>query len=130
MLFRDPPQCIPTESVLRALRAVRVRRIGVLEQTIHDAVRDELRAAGFVFRREYTFSQGCRADIWVDGIVIEVKKLRPVRAKLCDQLTRYARHERVRELVVVLEKSVALPRTIEGKPVHVISLNAQWGIAL
>lgn len=52
MLFRDPPQCLPTGSVLRALRAVRVRRIGGLGHTIHDAICDELRAAGFVFRRE------------------------------------------------------------------------------
>lgn len=130
MLFEDPISGVSIEKVLVSLRTIRGSRVGQLEFALHDAVCASLTAHHIRFEKEYAFAAGCRADAWVDGIVIEVKKQRPSRATLMDQLTRYAEQDAVRGIVVVLERSIVLPGTIEGKPVHVLSLNSLWGIAL
>lgn len=130
MLLELQAPLIEVERVLTALRTVRVARTGQLEFAIHDAVCGALLAGRIPHQKEQVFGPRCRADVWVDGIVIEVKKQRPPRASLEAQLTRYAQQECVREIVVVLERSILLPSTIECTPIHVISLNALWGIAL
>lgn len=118
------------DSVLQALRTVRLRHQGLHEAEIHDALSKALVGAGIAHRREFTFAPRCRADLWVQGIAIEVKKQRPVRAALLAQVTRYAQQPALGGLIVVLERSIDVPATIEGKRVAVLSLNALWGIAL
>ncbi|NMX77582.1 hypothetical protein HBO23_31945 [Pseudomonas sp. WS 5532] len=115
---------------MAALRKVRITEAGLEEYEIHDLLSGALLSAGIFHSRERSFAPRCRADLWVDGIVIEVKKMRPPRAALFDQVTRYASQECVRAVIVVLERSISLPATICGKPVSVLSLNALWGIAV
>ena len=123
-------QLASIEIVLDAVKSVRVARAGQLEAVIHDAVCAALLARSIPHRREYTFAPKCRADVWVDGIVIEIKKERPARAALVDQLTRYAAQPNTRAIIAVLERSILLPTAIHEKRVVVVSLNALWGIAL
>jgi hypothetical protein len=52
------------------------------------------------------------------------------KARLLNQLRRYAACEQIESLILVTEKTVALPHTIGGKPVRLICLNRLWGIAL
>lgn len=118
------------QSVFAALKAVRLLQAGLEEAAIRDALSETLVRAGIEHCCEFVFSPHCRADLWVSGIVVEVKKQRPVRASFEAQVKRYAEKENVRGLIVVLERSIQLPRCIAGKPVAVLSLNAQWGIAL
>jgi hypothetical protein len=118
------------DHVLEALQTVRLREAGLQETAIHDALSAALTSAGIAHRREYTFGPRCRADLWVSGIAIEVKKQRPARAALLAQIKRYAKHPVICGLIVVLERSIDLPAMIEGKRVAMLSLNALWGIAL
>ncbi|MBP8275415.1 MAG: hypothetical protein KAX55_00780 [Propionivibrio sp.] len=118
------------DQVLTALRTVRLHEAGLQENAIHDALSDALKSAGIAHRREHTFAPRCRADLWVQGICIEVKKQRPPRASLLAQLTRYADQPNLHGLIVVMERSVNLPAEIAGKRVAMLSLNALWGIAL
>lgn len=118
------------DRVLEALQTVRLRETGLQETEIHDALSVALVAAGIAHRREYTFGPRCRADLWVHGIAIEVKKQRPARPALLAQIRRYAEQPAVGGLIVVLERSISVPEEINGKRVAVMSLNAQWGIAL
>lgn len=116
--------------VERALRTVRLQRAGLGEFEIHDALCQALVEAGVAHRREYSFGPRCRADIWIQGIAIEVKKQRPARSVLLAQIQRYADQPSLLGLIVVLERSVLLPKEINGKRVATLSLNALWGIAL
>jgi len=125
----------PTATCLKrlftALRSVRVREVGLDEVELHKHISQALTQAGIAHRREYAFAPRCRADFWIEpGIVIEVKKRRPDRAKLTVQLTRYAQVPTVRYLVVMLEKSISLEPVLEGVPVRVVSMNAAWGVAV
>lgn len=121
---------ISLDRVLNAINTVRISRPGQHESSIHDATCAALETHGIDYRREFTFGPRCRADIWVDGIVIEIKKQRPARAALIDQVGRYADKPTARAIVVVMERSIILPSMMSGKPITVISLNALWGIAL
>lgn len=127
-VHQDPLQQM-TE-VLTALRTVRISRAGLEEFDIHDLLVSALVDAQIPHIREYRFAERCRADLWVNGIVIEVKKSRPPLASLMNQVQRYASQRNVRAVIVVLERSVHLPAIISGKPVKVLSLNALWGIAV
>lgn len=125
-----PIATISTSDVLTAIRSVRIRQAGLAEAAIHDAVCAALEKHGIGYRREHVFGQGCRADIWVDGIVIEIKKQRPAKSALTSQLTRYSEQPSVRAVIAVLERSIRLPSALNEKPISVVSLNALWGIAL
>jgi len=116
--------------VFRALKSVRLGQAGLGEFQIHDELCAALAKAGIPHRREFTFGHRCRADIWTQGIAIEVKKQRPARAAIHAQVQRYAEQSALRGLIVVLERSIHLPNEINGKPVAVLSLNSLWGIAL
>lgn len=121
---------IAIDRVLTAIKTVRIRQAGLQETSIHDAACAAMDAHDIAYRREYVFGPRCRADIWVDGIVIEIKKQRPARAALIDQLDRYAAITTTRAIVVVMERSIVLPAVMNDKPIAIISLNALWGIAL
>lgn len=121
---------IGIDRVINAVNTVRIRQAGLQEASIHDAACAALEGHGIAYRREYIFGPRCRADIWIDGIVIEIKKQRPAHAALIGQLVRYADKPTVRAIVVVMERSMVLPATMNDKPITVISLNALWGIAL
>lgn len=76
--------------------------------------------------RECRLSAGDIPDFMIDGIAIEVK-LRGARKKdVFKQLERYAKHERVKSLVLVTNLSMGLPPEIEGKPVYFVSLGTAW----
>ncbi len=130
MFAAEFPTTAGVGRVVEAIRTVRVARTGLQELEIHDAVCAALVAHAIPHRREHSFGPRCRADIWVDGIVIEIKKQRPARAALFDQLSRYAAQPTVRAIITVLERSIPLPALINDKKIAVVSLNALWGIAL
>ena len=117
--------------VLRALRGLRIGIAGLDEWTIRDRVANLLIEQGFSCRTEVVFAPRCRADILIEGgIVIELKKQRPRTQDVLAQLVRYAKTGVVQGLILVLERSVSVPESIEGVPCKVVSLNSQWGIAL
>ncbi|MEX3555309.1 MAG: hypothetical protein VB131_01340 [Burkholderia gladioli] len=128
-LMGDMPD-ITAESVILALRELRIGLAGQDEAYLSEQIAVKLRAQHLPARTEYRFGPHCRADVWVDGVVVEVKKRRPPRAALLSQIERYAAQASCREIVVVLEKSVVLEPMIGGKRVHVVSLNSLWGVAL
>lgn len=100
------------------------------EYDLHRLVMDALEGQGIPCQHEVSLAPRCRIDLMCGGVGIEIKRGKPQRTKLMEQLTRYARCDRVEALILVAERSVELPRIICGKPVQVICLNRLWGIAL
>lgn len=115
--------------VIRAISSVRVpAQPG--EYDIHGLIAAALEGEGLDFAHEYRLGPRRRVDFMCGGVAVEVKKGRPQRAQLISQLTRYMEAPETKALVVVMQRRVALPDTICGKRVHVISLNMLWGVAL
>jgi hypothetical protein len=119
------------DEITRALKAVRIGNAAAYEIELQRAIASALIKAGAEeVATEYTFAPRCRADIWCDGVVIEVKKRRPSRAAIVEQLTRYAVHPLVGGVILVSEMCPALPGEIVGKPCRTVSIAANWGLTV
>lgn len=100
------------------------------EYDLHALVASALKEADIAFLHEERLAQRCRIDFLAGTVGIEVKKGKPVRKQLINQLERYAASPRVDALVVVVERAADLPGVISGKPCITLSMNRLWGIAL
>lgn len=122
----------PHSEILRICEALSTLRMPAMpdEYDIHDQIATALRLHGLNYEHEYRLAPRCRIDFRVGRVGIEVKKGRPSTRELTRQLRRYLTSEALDAAVVVMQRSVSLPETIEGKPVRVFSLNRLWGVAL
>lgn len=100
------------------------------EYDLHRLVMDTLEAAGIPFAHEVKLGPRCRIDLLCGGVGIEIKRGLLDKTRLLNQLRRYAACEQIEALILVTEKTVALPHAIGGKPVRLVCLNRLWGIAL
>lgn len=100
------------------------------EYEIHNEIARALESAGIEYIHEYKLLPGRRIDFACGKIGIEVKKSRPVAARLREQLKRYLEETELEGIIVVMQKPCALPKTICNKPVYTIALNRLWGVAL
>ena len=95
------------------------------EERLQVAVADHLTAAGVTFTREHRLSAEDRVDFLVGDVVVELKTKGSLAA-VTRQLMRYAQYDHVRELLLVTSRMqlASVPKTLNGKPVHV---SIQWG---
>lgn len=117
------------ERVYEALTALRVP-LQQGEYDLHRLVMDALDAAEIPWTHEVRLAPRCRIDLMCGGVGIEVKRGKPDPARIRAQLAKYAECDQVESLILVTEKTVAVPHAIGGKPVRVVCLNRLWGIAL
>ena len=100
------------------------------EYDIHRRIAEALGAAGLAYEHEYRLAPRCRIDFRVGRVGIEVKKGRPASADLVRQLRRYLASSDLDAVIVVAQRIAAVPPSLCGKPVQLISLNRLWGVAL
>ena len=117
------------QQILDALNSLRVSPQPE-EYEIHEEIARALDAAGIHYIHECKLLPGRRIDFACGRIGIEVKKSRPIAAKLREQLKRYLEETELEAVIVVMQKPCILPRTICNKPVYVVALNRLWGVAL
>ena len=101
------------ERIIEAISALRAP-LQQGEYDLHRLVMDALDAAGIPWAHEVPLAPRCRIDLMCGGVGIEIKRGKPVRGRLLEQLTRYARCEGVEGLILVVERSVDLPGSICG----------------
>ena len=86
-----------------------------------------LATEGVPHRREARLSPRDRIDfLTADGLGIEVKIRGQRRPAVLRQLERYAEHDAVKALVLLTNVAVGFPATLNGKPLHVISMGRAW----
>ena len=100
------------------------------EEDIHALVAERLAQSGLPFAHEARLGPGCRIDFLVGAVGVEVKKGRPDAKSWLAQLERYAACGGLEALVLVTQRSAALPARAGGVPLRVVSLQRLWGIAL
>lgn len=93
------------------------------EDSIQRGIARALELGNYLFEREARLSSKDRPDFLVGNVAIEVKR-HGALTPLLRQLSRYAQHDRVRELLVVTARVVAtdVPDTLNGKPVECLVL--------
>lgn len=77
-------------------------------------------------QREVRLSKTERVDLWVNGIVVEVKLKGCAAFSVYRQLVRYAEHPAVEAIILATNITMALPDKIEGKPAYLVSLGRAW----
>lgn len=117
------------EKVIAALKTLRVP-LQRGEYDLHALVMAALKEAGVPFAHEVSLAPRCRIDMMCGSVGVEIKRGAVDRARIRRQLERYAQCPQVESLVLVTEKTLDLPRTMNGKPVRMVCLNRLWGIAL
>ena len=117
------------EQVISALRTLRAP-IQQGEYDLHRLVMDALDSAAIAYEHEVKLAPRCRIDLMCGSVGIEIKRGHVERARIRGQLQRYADCPQVESLILVTEKTIDLPRTMNGKPVRLVCLNRLWGIAL
>lgn len=117
------------ERVLDALRTIRCSAAAT-EEELHAQAAAALRAAGIEAVHEARLGPRCRIDFMAGDVGIEIKKQRPVRARLLEQIARYAACSAVSQIVVIAPRGVDLPAAVGGKRVTMLSLERLWGIFL
>ena len=117
------------DAVYEALTALRAP-LQQGEYDLHRLVMDALAAAEIPFAHEVKLAPRCRIDLMCGRVGIEIKRGKPEPKRIRQQLARYAECDGIDGLILVAERTVAVPHTLSGKPVRVICLNRLWGIAL
>lgn len=117
------------ERVLSAIAVIRCPAV-CEESKLHEMVMQALEDKGLAAQHEVRLAPCCRIDVMCGGVGIEIKRGKVEKARILQQLRKYADCEQVQGLILVTEKTVPLPHTIYGKPVRLVCLNRLWGIAL
>lgn len=121
----------PIGTTVNALRSIRSSFIRDEKAELHQIIADSLNTYGIAYQHEYKLGSHCRIDFMTsDGVGIEAKKGKPNSRSLQKQLERYAAFDVIRCIILIIETSIDLPLTINNKPLKVVSLYKQWGIAL
>lgn len=118
------------DQVCTAISSIRVAHIE-MEYDLQAEVAMAFDQAGICYEKECRLGPRNRVDFFIDGIAVELKKGRPNRQKVIDQLHRYAGFGCVQAVILVLQNSMQVPLSrVSGKPCRVIGLQKLWGIAL
>lgn len=118
--------------VQRIISALKTLRVGVIteEFDLQSTIASVLDDYEIHYSREYKLGPRNRADFFIDGVVIEVKKGKPYTRQVTEQLERYAAFPEVYAIILVVEKNLDIPKYLNKKPCISFGLNKQWGIAL
>ena len=117
------------QQIIEAISALRAP-LQQGEYDLHRLVMDALDAAALPWEHEVKLAPRCRIDLMCGGVGIEIKRGKVEKARILEQLRKYAECEQVHGLILVTEKTVPMPHSINSKPVQLICLNRLWGIAL
>jgi len=117
------------EKIMDALSTIHISNT-LNESEIHKEIGRALSIHNIKYKHEYQILTHKRFDFWIDGIVLEVKKSKPSKITLLNQLDRYTKVPGVKAIIVVLERNVTIPKQLNGKTIIIKSLNENWGITV
>lgn len=119
------------DAVVSALGNLRLHSTAS-ENEIHKAIAEKLRAAGVAFQHEVRIGKRDRVDFMCAGdVAVEVKRGKPNTYRVDEQIERYCASDKVSALVLVTERGLCrTTNEANGKPVRVVTLSTNWGIAL
>lgn len=119
------------DRVVEALADVRVHHVG-RETRLHAQVGAALAAAGIAFEHEVPIGPRDRVDfLCAGGVAVEIKRGKPNVRRVEAQVARYCASDRVAALVLVTERGLWRPvAEAHGKPVRLVTLVENWGVAL
>lgn len=81
--------------------------------------------AGLSYQPEFVLDKENRPDFFGEGIALEVK-IKGTPKSIFKQCARYCNFDQVKTLILVTNKSMGFPKTINGKDCYVVNLGKAW----
>jgi len=117
------------ERIIECLSRIRIKSVPE-ETDIHGLICDALNDAGIEFHHEKRLNSGLRPDFMIGNIALEVKKSKPNATALKKQLSAYLESDEISAVVLVSQKRVNVPVSINGKRIYPVFLDRLWGVSL
>lgn len=95
------------------------------EKNAQGSLEKNLLSLGYDFQREYRLSESDIPDFMIGSICIELK-IKGSAKEIYRQLERYAMHDQVEIIILMTNRSMGLPKTINGKYTHLINIGSAW----
>ena len=95
------------------------------EIELHKEMANALAAANISFRREVKLGPYERIDFLCGNIGIEVK-IKGVAKRIYKQCEGYCQHDEIKEFILVTNRSMGFPESLNGKPCYVVRLGRSW----
>lgn len=111
------------DAIVGVLRPLRLSLSDELR--LHAQMAEAFDTAGLPYEREVRLSSRDRIDFMFGTVGVEVK-INGSKREIYRQLERYAEHDRITALLLVINVPMGLPPTINGKPVALHSLARAW----
>jgi hypothetical protein len=112
--------------IITIAQLLKGKRLGLqTEKALQQEIEQVLNNAGVNYQREFALSKGSIIDFMIEGVGIEVK-LKASPTAIFKQLLRYCQFEEVKAIILVTNKIIKLPATINKKPTLVINLGQAW----
>lgn len=95
------------------------------EKTLQDEISKILTTNKIEHRREVRLSDKDCIDFLIGNVGMEAK-LQGAAMAIYKQCERYCGYPEVKELLLVTNRSIGLPKEINGKPTYLLSLGKGW----
>ena len=118
------PEPVPIHALIDLIRSARIDLSS--EKRSQADVEQLLTLAGIPFEREVHLTPSDIVDFLVGGSGLELKLRGAKKKDVYRQLCRYARHPRVKSLLLASNMSMGLPAQIEGKDAYFVKLGEAW----
>lgn len=79
---------------------------------------------GHEVKRQYQVWHGAIADVWLDGVVIQIDLVQPHPRPLFRQIDELAMGWACKAIIVATNRTISLPKVLRSKPVAIFKLGA------
>ncbi len=108
------------------IKVISALRLNVTDEKItQQEIANAFLANAFMVNREHKLDANNIPDFFIDGIAIEVK-IKGTARKIYKQCERYCQFDDVKQLMLITNRSMGFPATINGKPCYVLNLGKAW----
>ncbi len=97
----------------------------VVEKETQAAIEQRFIENEIEYSREHKLDEQNIPDFFIEGIAIEVK-IKGTAKQIYRQCERYCKSDEVRKLILVTNRSMGFPKSINGKDCYFINLGKAW----
>jgi len=95
------------------------------ETELQSQIKEILESNNIPFEKEYNLDDKNRPDFFLEGIALEVK-IKGSAKSIYRQCERYCEFDAVSNLILVTNRSMGFPETLNDKPCYLIHLGQSW----
>lgn len=122
--------CIDARVIVFALNQLRIIPMSY-EFDIHKEIEKVFVENGIEYEREVKIGQRMRIDFLCGKVGVEVKKGKPNRRRVEQQVIKYCGSDMIDSLILVVERSLFIHLDeVNGKKVYYVALNKLWGVSV